>query len=99
MHRFEAGDLVLLINSDYNPDIIGCVGTVVLTERFVTGFDKYGCCISNRYVVVDLPDNINRHGTTLWYLKPDYLIKFSPGKKARGTIIASQLPVRTSVVY
>jgi hypothetical protein len=81
MRRFKVGDLVLLINSDYNSDIIGHVGLVAQAESFVTGFDKYGSYISNRYVVVDLPDDINRHGTTLWYLKSHHLIKISPDAK------------------
>ena len=81
MRRFEVGDLVLLINSDYNSNLIGHVGIVALGESFVSGFDIYGCNISNRYVVVDLPDDINRHGTTLWYLKPHHLIKISPNAK------------------
>ena len=75
MRQFEVGDLVLLINSDYNSDLIGHVGIVARAENSVTGVDKYGCYISSRYVVVDLPDDINRHGTTLWYLRPHHLIK------------------------
>lgn len=81
MRRFEVGDLVLLINSDYNSDLIGHVGVVALSESYVSGLDIYGCYISNRYVVVDLPDDTNRYGTTLWYLKPHHLIKISPNAK------------------
>ena len=81
MRQFEVGDLVLLINSDYNSDLIGHVGIVARAENFVTGVDKYGCYTSSRYVVVDLPDDINRHGTTLWYLRPYHLIKINPDAK------------------
>ena len=79
MQHFKTGDLVLLINSTYNPDIIGHVGTVMHSEDYFSGTDKFGCLISSNFVVVDLPGDINRHGTTLWYLKPHHLIKISPG--------------------
>ncbi len=78
MTRFYVGDLVLVINSDYNSDIIGHAGTVASSETQISGNDKYGCCVSGRYAVVDLPYDINRFGTTLWYLKPEYLIKILP---------------------
>ncbi len=78
MQCFEVGDLVLLINATYNPEIIGHVGTVAKSESHIKGYDKYGRSVSGNYVVVDLADDINRHGTTLWYLKPDHLIKIKP---------------------
>ncbi|MCZ6717567.1 MAG: hypothetical protein ACE1Z4_03225 [Gammaproteobacteria bacterium] len=78
MQHFEVGDLVLLINASYNPDIIGHVGTVMHSEDHFAGFDKFGRYISGNYVVVDLPDDVNRHGTTLWYLKPKHLIRITP---------------------
>jgi hypothetical protein len=78
MQYLEVGDLVLLINASYNPELIGHVGTVMHSEDHVAGFDKFGCYISGNYVVVDLPDAINRHGTTLWYLKPKHLIRITP---------------------
>jgi len=75
---FENGDLVLLINSIYNPEIIGHIGIVAVSESQITGCDRFGCMISGNYVVVDLPNDINRHGTTLWYLKPGHLVKIMP---------------------
>ena len=78
MQHFKIGNLVLLINSIYNPDIIGHVGTVIHGEDHFSGIDKFGRTVSGIYVVVDLPGDINRHGTTLWYLKPHHLIKISP---------------------
>ncbi len=78
MQHFKIGDLALLINSTYNPDIIGHIGTVMHSEDHFSGVDKFGRFVSGIFVVVDLPDDINRHGTTLWYLKPHHLIKISP---------------------
>ena len=83
---FEPGDMVLLINAIYNPEIIGHVGIVRHGEAEVTGKDKFGRCISGTFVIVDLPGDINRHGTTLWYLKPRHLIKLFPsGKTTKET--------------
>ena len=78
MQHFTVGSLVLLINSTYNPDIIGHVGTVMHGEDYFSGVDKFGLIVSGIFVVVDLPGDTNRHGTTLWYLKPNHLIKISP---------------------
>jgi len=78
MQHFETGDLVLLINSIYNPEIIGHVGTVRHGEAVFAGTDKFGRSVSGIFVIVDLPDDVNRFGTTLWYLKPGHLIKLSP---------------------
>lgn len=78
MQYFENGDLVLLINSIYNPEIIGHIGVVARSESQITGYDRYGRLISGNYVVVDLPNDINRHGTMLWYLKPEHLVKIIP---------------------
>ena len=54
------------------------VGMVMHGEDHFSGIDKFGRFVSGIFVVVDLPGNINRHGTTLWYLKPNHLIKISP---------------------
>ena len=78
MQHFKVGDLVLLINSTCNPDIIGHVGTVMHSAGHFSGYDKWGRFVSGIFVVVDLPGDINRHGTTLWYLKPNHLIKITP---------------------
>ena len=78
MQHFKVGDLVVLINSTYTPEIIGHVGMVMHSEDHFSGHDKFGCFVSEIFVVVDLPGDINRHGTTLWYLKPNHLIKISP---------------------
>ena len=86
MQYFENGDLVLLINSIYNPEIIGHIGAVALCDSHITGYDRYGRLISGNYVVVDLPNDINRHGTTLWYLKPEHLVKIIPGDENREEI-------------
>jgi len=83
---FENGNLVLLINSMYNPEIIGHIGTVALCDSHITGYDRYGRLISGSYVVVDLPNDINRHGTTLWYLKAEHLIKIIPGDEKQDKI-------------
>lgn len=79
MQYFNVGDYVLVINSAYEPGIIGHVGTVERVENQVSGFDRFGRLVSGIFVVVDLPWDVNRHGTTLWYLKPEYLIKLNPG--------------------
>jgi len=86
---FENGDLVLLINSIYNPEIIGHIGVVARSESQITGYDRYGCLISGNYVVVDLPNDINRHGTMLWYLKPEHLKKIIPGDDKQEEITRS----------
>lgn len=75
MQHYETGDLVLVINSIYNTGIIGHVGTVHHGEAIFSGKDKFGRFITGIFVVVDLPDDVNRYGTTLWYLKPQHLIK------------------------
>ena len=93
---FEPGDLVLLINSVYNPEIIGHVGTVCHGEAEFTGTDKFGRYISGIYVVVDLPGDVNRYGTTLWYLKPVHLVKLSSGKvsdKETALAVNAEKPV------
>jgi len=76
--HFEVGDLVLVVNADYNPGLIGCTGSIARRASRIAGYDKYGRLRTGVYVVVDLPGRINRHGTTLWYKKPQYLIKLSP---------------------
>lgn len=76
--QFEVGDLVLVVNADYNPDLIGYTGTIARRADRIAGYDKYGRLRTGVYVVVDLPDKINRLGTTLWYKKPQYLVKISP---------------------
>lgn len=81
MQNFNIGDLVLIINSDYIPSLVGQAGIVAITTRTVTGIDKYGNHLSGWYVAVDLPEEINRFGTTLWYFKPHYLLKISPDQK------------------
>ena len=78
MQNFDIGDLVLVIKSDYYPNLIGQAGIVAITARTVTGTDKFGNSLTDRYVIVDLPDEINRFGTTLWYFKPHYLLKILP---------------------
>lgn len=84
MQHFQVGNLVLLINSTYNPDIIGHVGTVMHSEDHFSGVDKFGHFVSGIFVVVDLSGDINRHGTTLWYLKPHHLIKISPDEDIKA---------------
>ncbi len=76
--HFDVGDLVLVINADYNPGLIGCAGTIARRAARIAGYDKYGRLRTGVYVVVDLPGRLNRHGTTLWYKKPEYLIKLDP---------------------
>ena len=83
MQRFYIGDLVLIINSDYYPYLVGQAGIVVMNEKTITGTDKYGNTLSGRYVVVELSEEINRFGTTLWYFKPHYLLKISPDYKKK----------------
>lgn len=80
-HHFEVGDLVLVVNADYNPALIGCAGTIARRAARIAGYDKYGQLRTGVYVVVDLPGRINRHGTTLWYKKPQYLIKLGPDNR------------------
>ena len=71
---------MLVINAGYEPGIIGHVGTVERAEDQASGIDKYGRFVAGVFVVVDLPGDVNRHGATLWYLKPEYLIKLKPGE-------------------
>ncbi len=78
MKYFDVGDLVLIINATCNQDLIGHAGTVMHSEDHFSGYDKFGYYQSGLYVVVDLPGDRNRHGTTLWYLKPEHLIKITP---------------------
>ena len=78
MQHFKVGDGVLVINATYEPRIIGHVGTVGRAADLVSGVDRFGCVVCGEFVVVDLPGDVNRHGTTLWYLKPEYLIKLDP---------------------
>ena len=82
IQRFCPGDLVLVINSLYNPDIIGNTGTVMYGENYVFGEDRNGQLVSGTFVIVDLPGNTNSFGNTLWYLKPEHLIKINPDKNA-----------------
>ena len=95
MQYFKVGDMVMLINSTCNPDIIGHIGTVVHSAGPFCGYDKLGRFVSGIFVVVDLPDDINRHGTTLWYLKPNHLIRISPDAavKAETTVTPDTLVV------
>jgi hypothetical protein len=95
MQHFKVGDLVMLINSTCYPDIIGHVGTVMHSEGHFCGYDKWGRFVSGIFVVVDLPGDINRHGTTLWYLKPNHLIKITPDDdiKAETTVTPDTLVV------
>lgn len=78
MQHFKVRDCVLVINAAYDPGLIGHVGTVERVEEQVSGIDRFGRLVSGVFVVVDLPGDVNRHGTTLWYLRPEYLIKLSP---------------------
>lgn len=72
---------MLIINSIYNYSLIGHVGTVTHCADMVTGYDRNGCYISGKFVVVNLPGDINRFGTTLWYFKSNHLLKISPDKE------------------
>ena len=83
MQNFNIGDLVLIINSDYVPSLVGQAGIVVMAARNINGTDKFGNHLSGWYTVVDLPEEINRFGTTLWYFKPHYLLKISPDYKEK----------------
>lgn len=94
MRYFNTGDLVLVINSLYNPDIIGCAGIVVRGEDKCAGLDKHGNYISGIFVTIDLPDSINRHGTTLWYFKPQHLIRITPD----GKNIPASLPEPIGII-
>jgi len=78
VQHFEVGDLVLVINADYNPDLIGHAGTIARRADRIVGYDRFGQLNAGIYVVVDLPDKTNKYGTTLWYKKPQYLVKISP---------------------
>jgi hypothetical protein len=89
MQHFKVGDLVMLINSVYNPDIIGHVGTVMHGAGHFSGYDKCGRFVSGIFVVVDLPGDINRHGTTLWYLQPNHLIMITPDADIKAEIIVT----------
>lgn len=86
MQHFENGDLVLLINSIYHPEIIGHIGTITCGESQVTAYDRYDRLITGNFAVVDLPNDINRYGTTLWYLKPGHLIKIKPGSSLKPKV-------------
>lgn len=97
MKHFDVGDLVLLINSTCNPDIIGHAGIVMHTVDYFSGHDKFGHYHSGLYVVVDLPGNRNRHGTTLWYLKPNHLIKISPEKFLMSEEKKAEINLFTSI--
>ncbi|MEX2525610.1 MAG: hypothetical protein WD750_11685 [Gammaproteobacteria bacterium] len=81
--HFDVGDLVLVVNADYNPGLIGCTGTIARPAARIAGYDRFGQLRAGVYVVVDLPGRLNRHGTTLWYKKPQYLIKLSPDDRIR----------------
>jgi hypothetical protein len=93
MQHFKTGDLVLIINSVYNFGIIGHAGTVKLGADHVSGYDKDGCLVSGTFVVVDLPGDRNRYGTTLWYLKPEHLIKIHPRDDTRSELTESRLTI------
>lgn len=80
MQKLETGDLVLIINSIYNPDIVGYIGTVAHGEDQVSGIDKFGQVVSGPFVTVDLPGKINRHGATLWYFRRKHLLRIAPGE-------------------
>jgi hypothetical protein len=92
MCHFSIGDQVLVINSTYNPDLIGHVGAVAHCADLFAGYDKNGCFISGKFVVVDLPNDINRYGTTLWYFQPEHLIKISPDKE-------TGIKSKTAIIY
>ena len=94
MSYFSINDQVLVINSLYNPALIGHVGTVAHSAGFFTGHDRNGRFISGKFVVVDLPDDINRYGTTLWYFRPDHLVKISPDKE---TGIKSNMAIQSAI--
>lgn len=85
VQHFRVGDLVLVINADYNPDLIGHAGTIARPADRIVGYDKYGQLNSGIYVIVDLPDKMNKYGTTLWYKKPEYLVKISPDAHLEST--------------
>lgn len=86
MQHFNIGDCVLVINASYEPGIIGHVGTVERAADQVSGFDKFGCIVSGVFVVVDLPADVNRHGTTLWYMRPRHLLKLRPDEQGKTTL-------------
>jgi len=85
MQDLKVGDLVLVINSLYNPDLIGHDGMVVHGEDHFSGMDKFGRFISGPFVIVDLAGVSNRHGTTLWYFKAKHLLKITPGDTLQDT--------------
>jgi hypothetical protein len=78
MRDFRVGDCVLVINAACEPGLIGHVGTVARAAAPVAGVDRFGRVAAGVYAVVDLPNDVNRHGTTLWYLRPEHLIKLGP---------------------
>jgi hypothetical protein len=78
MQQYSVGDLVLVINSIYHPYLIGHAGIVVQCTGNFSGYDKYGRFVSGAFTVVDLPGDVNRHGTTLWFFKPHHIIRISP---------------------
>ena len=90
MQNLDIGDLVLIINSDYYPYLVGQSGIVAMTEKTITGTDKFGNTMTDRYVVVDITDETNRFGTTLWYFKRQYLLKIKPD---------AEFKIRTQVRY
>jgi hypothetical protein len=78
MNHFRVGDGVLVINAACEPGLIGHVGTVARAAEPVSGIDRFGRVVAGLYVVVDLPEDVNRHGTTLWYFRPEHLLKLGP---------------------
>jgi hypothetical protein len=77
------GDLVLVINAVFHPELIGCTGTVEHGRAPFSGHDRFGRTVSGEFVIVDIPGAVNRHGTTLWYFRPPHVLRIDPG--ARGT--------------
>jgi len=91
MQHFKVGDCVLVINASYEPGIIGHVGTVERAADLVSGIDKFGRVVCGEFVVVDLPGDMNRHGTTLWYMRPGHLLKLRPDVGEESRVDAERL--------
>jgi len=85
MQNLKAGDLVLVINSLYNPDLIGHIGAVTHGEDHFSGMDKFGQLVSGSFVIVDLAHATNRHGATLWYFKATHLLRIASGDTLQNT--------------
>lgn len=76
----KAGDLVMVINALYHPELIGHAGTVVHGAGQVSGIDRHGRGVAGVFVIVDLAHDLNRHGTSLWYFKASHLLRIDPGE-------------------